>query len=73
MENILNTMVYDDILLIGDTNISNDAGFHLLKSFTQSYIKLACDDLITCSDTCTYVNTALGHASCIDHFFLSRV
>ena len=32
---------------------------------------LACDDLITCSDKCIYVNTALGHASCIDHCFLT--
>ena len=32
---------------------------------------LACDDLLTCSDKCTYVNTAVGHASCIDHCFLT--
>ena len=74
MENILNTVAYDDIILIGDTNFSIDegsAGFQLLKSFIQSYNILACDDLITCSDKCTYVNTALEHVSCIDHCLLT--
>ena len=74
MEIILNTVIYDDIILIGDTNFSiNDgsAGFQLLKSFIQSYNMLACDDLITCSDKCTNVNTALEHASCIDNCFLT--
>ena len=74
MENILNTVVYDDVILIGDTNFSIDegsAGFQILKSCIQSYNMLACDDLITCSDKCTYVNTALGNASCIDHCFLT--
>ena len=73
MENILNTVVYDDIILMGDTNFSIDeggAGFQLLKSFIQSYNMLACDDLVTCFNKCTYVNTVLGHTSCIDHCFL---
>ena len=46
MKNILNTVVYDDIILIGDTNVSIDeggAGFQLLKSSIQSYSMLACD------------------------------
>ena len=74
MENILNTVVNDDIILIRDINFSIDeggAGFQLLKSFIQSYNMLACDDLIICSDECTYVNTALGHTSGIDNCFLT--
>ena len=69
-------MVYDDIILIGDTDISIDegsAGFQLLKMFIQFYNMLACDDLITCSDKCTYVNTALVHTSYIDDCFLTPV
>ena len=55
---------YDDIILIGNAYFSiedGDAGFQLLKSFIQTFNMFACDDLITCSDKCTYVNTALGH------------
>ena len=69
MKNILNTVAYDDIILIADTNFSIDdggAGFQLLNSFILSYNMLACADLITRSNKCTYVNIGMGHASCID-------
>ena len=53
-------------------NHEGSPGFQLLKSFIQSYNMLVCDDLITCSDKCTYVYTVLGHASCVDHCFLTQ-
>ena len=37
----------------------------------EKYALTACDDLIVGPDRCTYVNEALGHSSCIDHFFVS--
>ena len=73
IENILSSFVYDDIVIIGDTNFSvidNNVGFQLLLSLLQTYNMLPCDDLINSDDNCTYVNCALGHSSCIDHCFL---
>ena len=74
IENILSSVVYDDIVTIGDSNFSvvdNNVGFQLLLSLLQTNNMLPCDDLINSGDNCTYVNSALGHSSCIHHCFLS--
>ena len=49
IENILSSVVYDDIVIIGDENffvVDNNVGFQLLLSLLQTYNMLPCDGLV---------------------------
>jgi uncharacterized protein YcsI (UPF0317 family) len=70
----LNTESYSDILIIGDTNfpcLDKNNGFIQFSEMLNTFNVYHCDDLVSSVIKTTYVNTALGHASCIDHFFAS--
>jgi hypothetical protein len=74
IENMLNTESYSEVIILDDTNFKlsdSSTGFALFKSLLLRYNVIACDDVIRGPDRYTYVNTALGHSSCIDHFFVS--
>ena len=74
IENILNTIPFSDVIILGDTNFDiNDAnaGYSLLKPLFLNYNILHCDDLINGPIQCMYDNTALGQSSRIDNFFVT--
>ena len=74
IENILNTVPFSDVIILGDTNFDiNDAksGYLLLKPLLLNYNIMHCEDLINGPIQCTYDNTALGQSSRIDHFFVT--
>jgi hypothetical protein len=61
-----------DLIILGVTNFScsvYNSGFSILKSLLDEYNLIVCDDLS--NNKSTYVNEALGHSSCIDHFFVN--
>ena len=67
IENLLDNKYYSDIVILGDPNFpcSENNGFVQFSELLQSYKLSRCDDLIAFSIKYTYVNTVLGHASCI--------
>ena len=49
---------------------NSNSGYDLFKSLLPSYSIVDCDEFIVGRNRYTYVNKALGHMSCIDHFFV---
>ena len=74
IENVLSAITFTDVIIMGDMNfeVSNsNSGYDLLKSLLSSYSIVDCDELIVGRNRHTYVNEALGHMSCVDHFFVT--
>ena len=74
IENVLSTVTFTDVIIMVDMNfeVSNtNSGYDLFKSLLSSYSIVDCDEFIVGRNRHTYVNEALGHMSCIDHFFIT--
>ena len=74
IEKVLINVAHTNSIILGDTNFNvndNNVGYLIVHPFHDNYALTACDDFIIGPDRCTYVNEALGHSSCIDHFFVS--
>jgi len=70
IESLLSNEVYADVIISGDFNFPFEllnAGYRLLSSLMSDYNMLQCDDLIRNTVRVSYVNSALGHLSLIDH------
>jgi exonuclease III len=75
IESLLANEVYSDVIICGDFNFPlelHNAGYRSLSSLMSDYNVIHCDDLICNTARVSYVNSALGHSSLIDHFFVSN-
>jgi exonuclease III len=74
IESLLTNEVYSDVIICGDFNFPcalQNTGYRLFFSLMTDFGLSHCDDLICNDARVTYVNTALGHSSLIDHFIVS--
>ena len=74
MEDILESVPYTDIVILGDSNSSVNIynyGFILMNSLLQNFGITPCE-LLSETQRFTYVNEALNSSSSIDHCFLSE-
>ena len=74
IESLLANEVYADVIICGDFNFPfelQNASYRLFSSIMTDYNLLHCDDLIGNNAHVSYVNSALGHSSLIDHFIVS--
>ena len=66
IENILDSVSYTDVIILGDTNFPinyTNPGFVIMNSLLNCYKILPCDDLLSGLDQVTYVNVALNCSS----------
>jgi len=72
IESVLNSYYYTDVVIMGDTNfqcVHDNIGFRRFLPFLNDCNLICCDSLTGGANT--YINSALGRATCIDHFFVS--
>ena len=50
----------------------SNSGFKQFNQFLTDFKLVHCDNFISNPDKNTYVNDALGHFSCIDHYFVTN-
>jgi len=75
IDDTLCNSMFSDAVIIGDTNFScaeQHGGYKLLHKLLQSFNLSSCDNMLNPSNTMTYVNSALGQMSSIDHAFVTN-
>jgi exonuclease III len=72
IDSVLNSNSHTDVMIMGDTNfqcVSGNNGYRRFLPLLHDRNLVCCDSLM--GGVSTYVNSALGHESCVDHVFVS--